>query len=237
MKKFLLMILLFSFQAFAEGENDLKKLSNERIIFRTNFGDIMMALYPNAAPKHTEQVLKLVKAGIYDGMTFHRLEHNFVLQINNHDNRIKPLTPEQKAVIHNIPAEFNEIPHRRGILSMARMDGDNNSAETSFSFLLADSPHLDKQYTAFGQVVAGMSVIEAIETIQSDASNKPAMEIIVNKAEVISDGNFSNMNLHPAIIPTYPDAEYNRYFLIFAMLAFTSTVIWPFVKTAWATKT
>ncbi|HJT79047.1 MAG TPA: peptidylprolyl isomerase, partial [Gemmataceae bacterium] len=127
------------------------RLAPERVVLRTVAGDVVLALYADVAPGHVHQILKLVRLGAYDGTHFCRIDPTFVAQISTAYDRLSPLTPEQRAAIHPLKAEFSGLRHRRGTLSMARDDGKPDSAETSFSVLLADAPHLDGKYTVFGE--------------------------------------------------------------------------------------
>jgi cyclophilin family peptidyl-prolyl cis-trans isomerase len=159
------------------------KLADERILLRTSMGDIVLVLYPDVAPKHVAQILRLVKLGVYDGMHFHRVEPGFVAQLSGHHDRATPLKPEQAAAILKIPGEFSPIVHRRGLLSMARFD-DPNSAETSFSILLGPAPHLDGKYTVFGHVESGLEVVAKIERVDRDVT-RPRRRVSVERAEVV----------------------------------------------------
>lgn len=164
---------------------DAPKLADERIRLRTSMGDIVLALYPEVAPKHVAQILRLVKLGVYDGMHFHRVEPGFVAQLSGHHDRETPLTPGQAAAVTRIPAEFSSIRHRRGILSMARFD-DPDSAETSFSILLGPAPHLDGKYTVFGHVESGLDVVAAIERVERHVT-RPKRRVSLHRAEVGRD--------------------------------------------------
>lgn len=182
------------------------RLSKERIILRTSMGDLVLALFPDVAPRHTEQILKLARLGIYDATHFHRVHRGFVVQLAGHHerldlprNRTLELTPAQKAAIHKIPAEFSSIPHIRGVLSMARADSDPDSAESSFSLLLGNAPHLDRKYTIFGIVAAGWDVLTAIESVAVDANKRPRRPVQVLRVEVVDEEDLKSMNLRQAI--------------------------------------
>jgi cyclophilin family peptidyl-prolyl cis-trans isomerase len=161
------------------------RLARERIVLHTVAGDLVLALYPDAAPQHVEQLLKLTRLGVYDGTHFYRVEPNFVVQLSTALDRTTPLTPEQKAALHPLPAEFGKLKHRRGVLSMARENNKPDSAESSFSILLADAPHLDGQYTIFGHVEAGMDVADEMCKVPRNASHNPLVRLTVNRAEVV----------------------------------------------------
>lgn len=166
------------------------RLSDEAVIFHTDVGDIAVAFYPDEAPKHTAQILKLVRGGLYTHVQFFRTDKGFVTQVENHDARNPALSAEEKQLIEKIPGEFNSIHHRRGILSMARFD-DPNSAESSFSFVLGEAPHLDNQYTVFGEVIQNISVLDEIEKL-------PPKTVYINSAEVVARQDLASLKLEPA---------------------------------------
>ena len=126
--------------------------SKERIVIRTNAGDLVVVLYPRVAPQHVGQILELVRLGAYDTAEFFRVVPGFLVQTSEVDYRRLPLSEAQRAAIKNIPLELSELVHRRGMLTMARREDDQNSGRTSFSILLADAPHLDGKYTIFGHL-------------------------------------------------------------------------------------
>lgn len=139
------------------------KVAPERVLIQTKAGYIALALYPEVAPKNVEQVMRLVSEGVYDGVCIPRIDRNFVMQFSGAENdKIPPLTPEQRSLIQSLPAEFSKLKHVRGVVSMARDDGKPNSARTSFSILLNAAPHLDGQYTIIGHVEFGMDVVEEL---------------------------------------------------------------------------
>jgi cyclophilin family peptidyl-prolyl cis-trans isomerase len=154
------------------------------LVLHTSQGDLTAELYPEKAPETVLQISKLVEAGLYDTTPFFRLERDFVLQAAMVQSRKIPLSAEQKALLHKIPGEFSEIRHERGILSMARDDHDFNSAESSFSILLANAPHLDGSYTVFGKIIDGWHVLEQIESLPRDTRNRPLVDLQILKAEI-----------------------------------------------------
>lgn len=226
MRKVLLAITLFLTCAWNVSAEPV--IGSEHVLFRTNFGDIVLGLYPEVAPKHTAQILRMTKAGVYDGMRFFRLISGFIVQIENYDTRKVPLSPEQTATVEKIPAEFSAIKHQRGLLSMARYD-DPNSAEASFSIMLGDAPHLDGQYTIFGKVIAGMDVVDAIEHTPV-AGESPTTDIVVEKAVVIDDAELSRMQLRGVQNVASADAKEKLIFEIFAAVMFCLTIAAPIVK-------
>jgi peptidyl-prolyl cis-trans isomerase B (cyclophilin B) len=139
------------------------ELAAFRGILDTSAGAITIEFFPDKAPVHVRQFLKLAKAGVFDGTAFHRIVPGFVIQTGALASRDKPLTDKQQRVIHNLQPEFNDTKHVKGIVSMARGD-DPASATTSFFICTGASTALDGQYSAFGRVVDGMAIVETIET-------------------------------------------------------------------------
>jgi cyclophilin family peptidyl-prolyl cis-trans isomerase len=163
---------------------DLRRPGTERVHVHTILGDLVLVLYPQAAPRTVEQFLRLCKAGVYNTTAFTRVEPGFVAQVSTANDRLVPLTQAQREVIRRIPAEFNSLSHQRGDLSMARRDNDPDSAETSFSVILGPAPHLDGKYTLFGHVESGMEVFEQMVKVPRDR-NRPRERITVQWAMVI----------------------------------------------------
>lgn len=156
--------------------------SQERIIFRTSLGDLVFKLYPETAPRHAAQITRLVKSGIYDSTFIYRVEPGFLIQFVDHRNRRLPLTREQEKQVLPIPVEISSRKHARGILTMARHEGDLNSAESSFSILLGPAPHLDGRYTIFGELESGWEVIQRVLEIPLSKSKRPIHRIEVLQA-------------------------------------------------------
>lgn len=118
-------------------------------------GDITIKLRPDLAPKHVEQITKLVKDGFYDGLTFHRVIDGFMAQGGCPDGTGMGGAKKQ------IPAEFSKEPHARGVCSMAR-SSNPNSASSQFFICLDDASFLDGQYTVWGEVEDGMDMVDAL---------------------------------------------------------------------------
>jgi cyclophilin family peptidyl-prolyl cis-trans isomerase len=133
-----------------------------RAVLDTSDGPITIQFFVDKAPNTVRQFMRLAASGVYDGMTFHRVAPGFVIQTGALSTRTAPLTDKQQALIHDLPPEFNDTKHVKGIVSMAR-GNDPGSATTSFFICTGPSPALDGQYTAFGHVVDGMPAVEAIE--------------------------------------------------------------------------
>jgi peptidyl-prolyl cis-trans isomerase B (cyclophilin B) len=142
----------------------VQELSAYRAVLETGMGPITIEFFPDKAPGHVRQFLKLAQAGVYDGMAFHRVAPGFVIQTGALNTRQAPLTEKQQALVHNMPPEFNDTKHVKGIVSLARGD-DPGSGQMSFFICTGTSTALDGVYTAFGRVVDGMAVVEAIEAV------------------------------------------------------------------------
>jgi cyclophilin family peptidyl-prolyl cis-trans isomerase len=157
----------------------------QRVILHTLAGDLVLALYPEAAPRTVAQFLGLVRNGVFDTTHFRRLEPGFVLQVGVAEDRIIPLNKAQKALLKKLPGEMgNGLKHHRGVLSMARYDGDKNSAVSSFSILLGDAPHLDGEYTIFGEIEGGIEVLQVLEEVPTNPDHTPRVRLSINYAEV-----------------------------------------------------
>lgn len=141
---------------------------------KTKFGDMEIAFFPEKAPKHVENFLALAKSGFYNGTIFHRVISGFMIQGGDPNTKDlnKPETYGQGGPSQKLKAEFNDIPHRRGILSMARTN-DPNSAGSQFFIVVKDSNFLDGQYTVFGEVVKGMEVADKIVSLPKNSRDLP----------------------------------------------------------------
>jgi len=146
-----------------------------KAIIKTKFGDMEVAFFPDKAPKHVENFVSLAKSGFYNGTIFHRVIPGFMIQGGDPNTKDpnKPETYGMGGPNHRLKAEFNDIPHRRGIVSMARTN-DPNSAGSQFFIVVEDSNFLDGQYTVFGEVVKGMEVADKIVNLPRNARDLPA---------------------------------------------------------------
>ena len=132
------------------------------VILETNRGTMKLKLFPDVAPNHCKNFKKLANSGFYDKTAFHRIIPGFMIQggdINSRDN--DPKNDGHGGPGWTVDAEFNEISHKRGILSMARST-DPNSAGSQFFICVADAPHLDGQYTVFGEVIEKVHIVDHI---------------------------------------------------------------------------
>ncbi len=164
MNKFLyfvfVFVFLFSSQLFAEENIMILKLKD---------GDVKIELFPNIAPNHVERFKKLANSKQYDGVVFHRVIEGFMAQtgdveFGNSSNEKYDLVRAGTggSDLPNLKAEFSDIPHLRGTLSMAR-SADPNSANSQFFICFNDAPHLDRNYSVFGKVIKGMEFVDKIK--------------------------------------------------------------------------
>ncbi|MEZ6020542.1 MAG: peptidylprolyl isomerase [Planctomycetota bacterium] len=131
-----------------------EQLADYQVLLRTNRGDIWIDLWPDVAENHVRNYLDLAYTGYYDGSQFHRVIPNFMIQ----GGRNKQGTKAPRT----LNAEFSDRKHVRGVLSMARLGDDINSATTEFFLMHVRYPSLDGKYTAFGQTIEGLEVIDKI---------------------------------------------------------------------------
>lgn len=146
---------------------DLERLdlARTRVMLVTGFGNIVIGFRPDKAPNHVKNFVKLAQSGFYDGTKFHRIIPGFMVQ-GGCPNTKEGATgqPGTGGPGYTIDAEFNDIKHVRGVVSMARTS-DPNSAGSQFFIMHGDAPHLDGQYTAFGKVEEGMDVVDRIAAV------------------------------------------------------------------------
>ena len=159
--------------------------AQEIAVIETKFGKIEMELFADKAPGHVKNFKDLAKKGFYDGTIFHRVIPGFMIQGGD------PNTKSDDRATHgmggpgySIKAEFNDTPHKRGILSMARSQNPN-SAGSQFFIVVKKSSFLDGKYTAFGKVLSGMAVADQIVNAPRDKRDNPD-ERIEMKVKVVN---------------------------------------------------
>ena len=158
------------------------------VVIETKFGNIELKLFPDIAPGHVENFLKLTKSGFYDGTIFHRVIPGFMIQGGDPNSKGEDKsTHGTGGPGYAIDAEFNDKPHVRGTLSMAR-SRDPDSAGSQFFIVVKKSSFLDHQYTVFGEVVSGLEVVDEIVSQKKDARDNP-IERIEMKIRVIEAEN------------------------------------------------
>ena len=149
-----------------------------------DFGDIVIRLHPKYARATVENFQKLVEQDFYDGLVFHRIIQNFMIQGGGYD---------ESGELHKaaaIKGEFdangieNPLKHVRGVVSMARTQ-EMDSASSQFFICDVDNPHLDGQYAAFGVVVAGMEVVDAIAAVETQAGDAPVSPVVIESVTFV----------------------------------------------------
>lgn len=225
MKKIILCFFAVCISLAAHSQDSLR----QKVRMETNMGNIVIELY-NETPKHRDNFLKLVRAGFYDGVLFHRVIKDFMIQAG--DPASKQAEANQLLGDSNepysVPAEicFPKLFHKRGALAAAREGDDVNPERKSSAFqfyivygqefnepmldrvqqridkytdgtvqltpelrevykTLGGTPHLDGQYTVYGEVVEGLDIVEKIQAVETDANDRPVKDVKIIKAEVI----------------------------------------------------
>ena len=159
-----------------------EELSKYRALLETSMGNITFQFYPDKAPIHVRNFLRLASVGFYDGTAFHRVVKGFVIQGGFLPTRSEPLDITQDRYIRRMAPEFSDIQHDKGTVSLAHGD-DPASGDTSFFIVTARTPVLDGKYTAFGKVVDGMDVVEQIERVPVNGET-PTMRVELKKVTV-----------------------------------------------------
>ena len=147
-----------------------KVIAEENImILKLKDGDVKIELFPDVAPKHVERIKTLANEGKYDNVVFHRVIDGFMAQTgdvqygnSSSDNFDIRRAGTGNSDLADLKEEFNDLPHDRGTLSMARTS-DPNSANSQFFICFKEQPSLDRQYTVFGKVIEGMEFVDNIK--------------------------------------------------------------------------
>jgi len=155
------------------AKEEIKKMSETKAIIETKLGNIELKFFPDVAPNHVNNFIELAKKGFFDGTIFHRVIPGFMIQGGDPNSK----NPDKSShgmggPGYSVKAEFNNKPHKRGTLSMARA-ASPDSAGSQFFICVADAPFLDKQYTVFGEVVSGMDVADKIVNQPRDSRDNP----------------------------------------------------------------
>ena len=175
----LLLMLLLATAGYAEvkykkfEKKEIQKMAETKAVIETKFGNIELKFFPEVAPSHVNNFIELAKKGFYDGTIFHRVIPGFMIQGGDPNSK----NPDKSkhgmgGPGYTLKAEFNDKPHKRGTLSMARA-ANPDSAGSQFFICVADSPFLDKQYTVFGEVVSGIEVVDKIVNQPRDKRDNP----------------------------------------------------------------
>lgn len=167
---------------FGDPERNLN-MSNPIVTFNTTKGVIQAELYPEIAPNTVNNFISLIKSGFYDGTIFHRVIPGFMIQGGD------PEGTGMGGPDYSIKGEFsgngfkNDLVHTEGVLSMARSQRPN-SAGSQFFMMVADAPHLDGQYAAFGKVTEGIDIAKAIVSVPRNYADRPNEDVVMTKVTV-----------------------------------------------------
>ncbi len=138
-----------------------------------SLGKMVIRFFPDVAPGHVRNFVKLSEEGFFNGTTFHRVIPGFMIQGGDPNSKNPDRTTHgMGGPGYKVKAEFNSKPHKRGIVSMARAN-DPDSAGSQFFICVAEATFLDWQYTVFGEVVSGMEVADAVVGMKRDGRDNP----------------------------------------------------------------
>jgi peptidyl-prolyl cis-trans isomerase B (cyclophilin B) len=158
----------------------------EVAVIKTSAGEMVAEFWPEVAPKTVENFITLSKKGFYDGTAFHRIIKDFMIQGGDPNTK----DPSKEALYgsggpgYSIKAEFNDRKHVKGVLSMARTE-DPDSAGSQFFICLAAVPHLDHAYTAFGKLIKGEDVLEALGNTPVRGGSRPVQRASIESIKIV----------------------------------------------------
>ena len=188
MKKFLVLLLTLALLTAGTALAEAAETQNPvATITMADGGVITVELYPDVAPNTVANFVELANSGFYDGLIFHRVIAGFMIQGGC------PLGIGTGGPGYSIKGEFaqngfeNNLSHQRGVISMARAM-DPNSAGSQFFIMHADADYLDGQYAAFGKVLEGMDVVDAIAATKTGANDKPVEDQTIKSITVDTKG-------------------------------------------------
>jgi peptidyl-prolyl cis-trans isomerase B (cyclophilin B) len=158
----------------------------EHAVIKTTYGELTLAFWPEDAPKTVENFKSLAREGFYDGTAFHRVIKGFMIQGGCPNTKEGARgTPGTGDAGRKLKAEFNARPHKRGVISMAR-SSHPDSAGSQFFICHGDARFLDRQYTAFGQLVAGDDVLERLASVPTSVGDGGEKSTPIERLEVES---------------------------------------------------
>lgn len=157
---------------------------DEIAVIETEYGKIKIKFYPDVAPRHVENFKKLTREKFYDGLAFHRVIPDNIIQGGDPTTRSGSPDDWGKGLPGQptVPAEFSTRPFARGAVGMARKGGDTNSATSQFFICLSEHSEWNGQYTVFGEVVQGLETVKMISNVPSDPGSQKVQEkVVMNK--------------------------------------------------------
>jgi peptidyl-prolyl cis-trans isomerase B (cyclophilin B) len=156
----------------------VEQMQQATAVIETNQGTIKLKFFPDKAPGHVRNFIQLAQSGFYDGLIFHRVIQNFMIQGGC------PEGTGRGNPGYSVKAEFNDTVHKPGILSMARSKNPDSAGSQFFICQGRPSSNLDGQYTAFGKVIEGMDVVDKIGTTQTGMQNRPVQEQVMKRVYI-----------------------------------------------------
>ncbi|HID96919.1 MAG TPA: peptidylprolyl isomerase [Thermodesulfobacteriaceae bacterium] len=161
-------------------------MSNTMAVIETKYGNMKIRFFPEVAPNHIENFIRLAEQGFYDGTTFHRVIPGFMIQGGDPNSKSSDRSRHGTGGPgYTVKAEFSDKPHKRGTVSMARA-ADPDSAGSQFFICVADAGFLDRQYTVFGEVVSGMDMADKIVRLPRDRMDNP-VERVEMKIRIVKE--------------------------------------------------
>ena len=177
--KLLILLIIIFMMSKANATDKIKDF----IQIDTKYGAVTIELYTDKAPKHVQRIKDLCDEEFYDGLKFHRVIDNFMVQTGDPNG-----DGTGGSAKSNLYAEFNDIAHKRGVISMARSE-DPNSANSQFFIMLSDELYLDGKYTAFGKVIKGMQFVDMIKKGNPEDNGKVMNPDKILKMRVLTANN------------------------------------------------
>lgn len=177
-------IYFFSLLLLAQAAAAQPRLSSERVILQTAYGDMTAVLYDDVAPLHAARFLSLARAGAYDGAEIFKIDSKRLVHVAGVDRGRQEIPEDLKAMQHLKP-ELGGAPHRYGTLTFARDSSDLDPTGTSFAILLTAVPSMDGRFTAFGRVESGLDVLETLRSVPIGSGGHPLERLEIIHAFVI----------------------------------------------------
>ena len=175
----------------SEEKKPMDSNANEVAVIKTSEGEMVVQFWTNAAPKTIENLKKLARDGFYDGTIFHRIIKGFMIQGGDPNSKdpAKESSYGAGGPGYKINAEFNDFPHVRGVISMAR-ENDPDSAGSQFFICLGSIPRLDHKYTTFGKLIKGDDVLgkigdTAVTKNSMGEQSKPTARVVIENIKIV----------------------------------------------------
>eukprot|EP00919_Chromeraceae_sp_WS-2016_P064409 GHVR01152437.1.p1 GENE.GHVR01152437.1~~GHVR01152437.1.p1 ORF type:complete len:194 (-),score=22.83 GHVR01152437.1:505-1086(-) len=185
-KTILIKLLIILMTVFIMSKANATNKIKDFIQMDTIYGPVTIELYTDKAPEHVQRIKDLCDVEFYDGLKFHRVIDNFMVQTGDPNG-----DGTGGSTKDNLNAEFNDISHKRGVISMARSE-DPNSANSQFFIMLNDGLYLDGRYTAFGRVIKGMEFVDMIKKGNPEYNGKVINPDKILKMRVLTANNLQN---------------------------------------------